>query len=200
MFLKSDCEWFWLVNDDQIYPQETLLNLLAHKKDVVTPLCLEKKAPHCPLVYERGGSNGLKPWRFLRRGESGLVLAGATGGGGMLIHRRVLEAIPDPWWEVTTRRTEDGSYQQSSEDFDFCDKVYDAGFKIWCDLDTSVVHVAHYGLRAVQDEKTLEWYTAVIRGDEKIIIPAAAPPSSLIAVKPKIAAPIAANTLILQEH
>ena len=181
MFLASECEWFWLLNDDQPYPADTLLHLLACEKDIVVPLCLEKAAPHYPLIYDKG-DNGLKKHRFLRNWERGLIKVAASGGGGMLIHRRVFEAIPDPWWTVTTKQAENGVWEQSSEDFDFCDKVAAAGFQMYCDLDTSVIHIAHYGLRAMIDERSGEWRTVLLREEEQIVLPAATPPPSPIEI------------------
>ena len=183
-FLKTDYEWFWLVNDDQSYPPDTLVNLLARGKDVIVPVCLEKNPPHFPIIYgEKATANGINRHRItLKRGQHGLIRVGACGGGGLLIHRRVFEAIPDPWWEVTTGKNEAGIYEQSSEDYDFCAKVQAAGFDIWCDLDVSVVHIAHYGLRPIRDERTGEWYTVLIRNGEQVLLPAAAPPASRIIV------------------
>lgn len=183
MFLETDFEYFWLLNDDQSYPPDTLLKLLSHKKDVVVPLCLEKAYPHYPLIYGKD-REGLRSRLTLNRGVRGLQLLpeGACGGGGTLIHRRVLEAIPDPWWTVTTSQAANGSFEQSSEDFDFCDRVTQAGFEIYCDYDAPVVHMALYGLCPMFDEATQEWRTALLREDETVVIPAAQPlkPSPIV--------------------
>ena len=183
-FLASDFEYFWLLNDDQIYPPDTLLRLLSHHKDIVVPLCLLKAHPHQPLIYGKKQSNGLRSHRYLKPRERGLITEPglSAGGGGMLIHRRVFEAIPDPWWTVTTRQAENGIYEQTSEDFDFCDRVHEAGFQIWCDLEASVIHKAEYGLRAMYDDNAREWRTVLIRGEEQIVLPAAVPPESLISM------------------
>jgi hypothetical protein len=174
MFLATDCEWFWLVNDDQLYPRDALIQLLQRNVDVVTPVCLEKKAPHFPLIYDESDAPGFYKRRTLKKGEQGLVPIAAAGGGGTLIHRRVLEAIPDPWWEVHTVKSDTGKLEQTSEDFDFAKKVKDAGFQMYADLDVSVVHQAIFGLRAVLDEGSGEWRTSLMRAPfEQIIIPAA---------------------------
>lgn len=177
MFLSTDCQWFWIVNDDQIYPRETLIALMKRNKDIVIPLCLEKNAPHAPLLYERRLSDGTHPFRYMRRGDHGLVEIGAGAGGGMLIHRRVLETLPDPWWTVQTVISPvDGKPGQTSEDFDFCDKAIEAGFRIWADLDVSVAHMATYGVRAVVDPDG-EWFTSLMRQEEQVIIPPAVSPA-----------------------
>lgn len=191
-FLASDFEYFWLVNDDQLYPPDTLLRLLAHRKDVVGPLCLLKAHPHQPILYTKHFASGLRSYRCLRPRERGLITEHglSIGGGGMLLHRRVLEAIPDPWWTVTTKQNPDtGIYEQTSEDFDFCDRVEAAGFRVCCDLDISVVHKTEYGLQAVYDEAAEVWRTVVIRGEEQIVIPCAAPPESTIEIHKNIPLP-----------
>lgn len=181
-FLQSDFEWFWLLNDDQPYPQDTLLRLLSHNKDIVVPLCLMKSAPHAPLIYDKPGKNDVTPpHHFLRRGERGLIPIYASGGGGMLVHRRVFEAIPDPWWTVHGKMDDKGIWGQTSEDFDFCDRVAEAGFQLYCDLDCSVLHIALYGIRAMVDQ-TGEWRTVLCREEEKVVLPAAAPPESPIQI------------------
>lgn len=190
IFLASDCDWFWLLNDDQPYPRTTLVQLLAAKKDIVVPLALEKAIPHWPLIYDdhEPDQPGMFKHRYLRRGETGLIRIYAAGGGGMLVHRRVFETIPEPWWTVTTRIAETKKFEQSSEDFDFAMRVKSAGIEMWCDLDIHVVHIAHYGLRPAVEEGTGEWRTVLIRGDEQIVIPAAGPPPSSIA-QPSILVP-----------
>lgn len=185
LFLQTDFEYFWLNNDDQLYPADTLLRLLKADKDIVVPLCLEKKAPHVPLIYGPRNEDGTHYYRHLRQGERGLIPVGSCGGGGTLIHRRVFETVPDPWWTVQMCARPDGKMEQTSEDFDFCDKAAQYGFQVWCDLEAIVVHLAQYGLRARRDVHG-NWYTILIRGDEEIAIPAAAPAYSLIQA-PKMA-------------
>ena len=183
-FLASDFEWFWLLNDDQLYYPDTLLRLLSHKKDVVGPLCLLKAAPHSPILYTRM-PDGHLTYEYLGRHDRGLKTKPrmVIGGGGMLVHRRVFEAIPDPWWTVTTKQNpKSGLFEQTSEDVDFCAKVEDAGFQIWCDLDVSVIHNATYGLKAVYDTASGQWITVLMRGEEQIGIPAAAPEPSPIEI------------------
>jgi hypothetical protein len=178
LFLKSDAEYFWLTNDDQLYPPETLLRLLAHDKDVCGVNSLLKGQPHPPLIYSEGEGAGFYPYRYFRHGERGLVRVGAVAGGGMLIRRHVFEKIADPWWEVHTVYPTDGRKPtQSSEDFDFCKKVTDAGFEIWCDLDIRVPHGTTFWLMP-EMTATGEWITTLMRGDEKLVVPAAPDPKA----------------------
>ncbi len=174
-FLATDCDYFWLINDDQIYPPDILLRLFKDDCDIVGPLCLSKVAPHQPLAYLPVNDGGERfPQWYLPTGASGLIRKlGAIGGGGMLVRRKVFETIPYPWWASYPVTEEDGTIVQRSEDMDFCIKARAAGFDIAMDLDVSVEHKAHYGVRAERNEAG-EWETALLKlPNERIIIPKA---------------------------
>jgi hypothetical protein len=188
-FLKTDADWFWLVNDDQIYDPRTLARLLGHDKDVVIPLCLEKNPPHRPLIYDAPGKDGLHAYRYLRKGDKGLQRVYSSGGGGLLVKRRVFEAIDDPWWDQRMVKNEQGLSQLMSEDMPFCEKVNAAGFEIWCDFDWSAIHLGTWGVRPKRDAKTGEWYTEVLRGGGSYLAPAAKHPSGIEAPDRRIVVP-----------
>lgn len=188
-FLKTECEWFWLVNDDQMYGVDLLARLLLHNKDVVTPLCLEKTPPHFPLIYDAPGKDGLHARRVLRRGERGLQRIYSCGGGGMLVHRRVFEKLEDPWWDQRMIRNPDGHMQLMSEDLPFCEKVNDSGFEVWCDFDMAAVHLGTVGFRPVMNPDTGEWLTEISRADGRCYVPAAKHPSGIESTERRIVVP-----------
>ena len=171
-FLETDCTHFWLVNDDQIYPVETVLQLLDHKKDIIGPLALRKTPPYAPLVYEKTDTD-IYPDHLLKTGVSGLIgNLGALGGGGMLVTRRVFERLTDPWWDTRMIMYEGISVQQS-EDMVFCRKAVDAGFEIWCDLDIYVRHRTMVDVMPHRDPATGEWATMIINRHAAMAVPAA---------------------------
>ena len=188
-FLKTDCDWFWLVNDDQVFAPTALARLLLHDKDAVVPLCLEKNPPHHPLIYDAPGKDGMHPYRYLRRGEHGLVRIFSSGGGGMLLKRKVIEAIPDPWWDQRMVKDNDGNWQLMSEDLPFCEKVNAAGFEMWCDLDFSPLHLGTWGVRPRFNPQTGEWATEVGRYGGAYSVPAARHPSGIQEVERRIVVP-----------
>src|SRR5689334_16187326 len=142
VFLQSDADYYWLINDDQIYPMNTLARLLSYQKDVIVPLCLRHDIPMEPLIYDRVDPECSDSfyYHYLKKDDPKLLEVVGSGGGGMLIHRRVFEAIPDPWWETHTAYVPGQPPTQSTEDLDFCTKVREAGFKIWCATDVPVGH------------------------------------------------------------
>lgn len=123
-------DWLWMVGDDHIFSPDIVQRLLAHDADVVAPLCLKRSAPFDPVVYSHMNEDG--KYEYMDLPESGLVEVFAAGTAGMLIKRRVFEAIGDPVFERP------GS---QGEDLVFCAKVREAGFKIHCDTDTPLGHI-----------------------------------------------------------
>lgn len=189
-FLQTDYEYFFLVNDDQLYPPVLLGQLLSHQKDLVVPLVTERASPFRPLVYDAPGSDGMYYHRYLRNGERGLHRCYASGGGGMLIHRRIFEAIPEPWWEQPPIfDANQKKWVTPSEDMAFCRKVNEAGFQIWCDFDMPVTHLATFGIRALRDNASGVWYTEITRGSGRFVIPAAAPASGIVTPERHIEVP-----------
>jgi len=71
----------------------------------------------------------------------GLLKIWATGGAGLLVKSEVFRAISDEpdWFEYG--RVKDRDWH-ASEDFIFCEKVNEAGFDIFLDLEAQLGHLA----------------------------------------------------------
>jgi hypothetical protein len=136
-FLSHDEEYMFLVDDDQLFPPDTLTRLLAHKKDIVGGIYLRRGFPFEPVVFDHASDSGRVRPHFLNKGETGLVPVKALGMGCLLLHRRVLETMKKPWWALATIEPD-----LISEDLTFCRDARNAGFEIWCDLDVKVGHIA----------------------------------------------------------
>lgn len=159
MFLKTNCTHFWLTNDDQTYPPDTLAKLLSHDADIAVPLCLARNAPFLPLLYRQMGAAVVQ--QVLERNMGRVLPVAAAGGGGMLIKRKVLETIAYPWWETNTIWV-GGQPKMMTEDIDFCRKVHAAGFKMICDLEAAVGHDATFTLWPGRNPDG-SWFSAVQR-------------------------------------
>jgi hypothetical protein len=132
MLLNSDHQHLWFMDDDHAFPRGFLLKLLAHEKDLVMPICLTRTHPFAPVQYTtKVGPNQYLPIPLSESDKDGLVECEAGGAAGMLIHRRVIEAIEPPWFE----------YADRSEDIIFCEKAKAAGFKLYADLDARLGHI-----------------------------------------------------------
>ncbi len=158
IFMQTGYEWLFLLNDDHIFPPDTLLKLLAHDKDFVTGVYVKKQVPYSPVLYDRIEDGKLIQKQF-KTGESGLIPIVGCGDGCLLIRRSVFEAIPRPWWEMATGDSPD----LITQDLIFCQKVRDARIEMWADLDTTVAHIA---LTPIQPARTPtgEWAAVFIGG------------------------------------
>src|SRR3954462_7707539 len=69
--INGDFDYLFIVEDDSMFAPDTVLRLLAHDKDVVTGLCLQRHPPFLPYIYE-----GFDPligfyWRPLKETDEG---------------------------------------------------------------------------------------------------------------------------------
>lgn len=158
VFLASDAQWMFLVNDDHAYPQDTLLKLLAHDRPVVTGLYLARQAPFAPVLADHVDEQGNVHPHYLERNRGGLARVRACGDGCLLLKREVLEKIPPPRWELGVRKTD-----ACDHDTAFSAKLIAAGYTIWCDLDVWVGHLAVVPVFPMRDKQG-NWSTVLITG------------------------------------
>ena len=135
--IDAGCEYLWMIDTDQTYPEDTLPKLLAHNVDICGASVHSRWEPYRTFML-RG-----EPGKYLHVGDevaySGdLVEVDATGTGCLLIKTSVFEKIPYPWFEFS--RTEDG--KPVGEDINFCSKARKAGIKVHVDSSIEVGHLA----------------------------------------------------------
>lgn len=154
-------DWLWILGDDHVFSQDLLIRLLAHNVDVVVPLCLKRTPPYDPVVYSRQNDQGM----YVADNdlpEHGLHPIHAAGSAGMLVRRRVLDAIDKPIFQT------DGS--GLNEDLVFCRKIREAGFKIWVDCDSHIGHISN--LEVWPEFRNGQWQIALHLGN-RVVMPIA---------------------------
>ena len=167
LFLETDCEWLFLINSDECLPFDALDRLMAHDVDVVAPLGLRWDRKHGPLPcigVREGGSNdellrhfdnpadvsmtsGRARYIQPRSGFSGLRRVDRIGNSGMLLKRKVVEAVPLGTFRM--HMSEDRTDIYATEDFAWCDAIREAGFEIYCDCDLLLDHYRKVNLARV---------------------------------------------------
>src|SRR5262249_50864063 len=130
--LRDEDEWLWILGDDHVWPQDTLMRLLGAMDenpeiDVLVPLVVKRNPPwHLVLFHEAGAyEDGLPRWRpyeWEEVPEAGPFEVDAAGNAGMLVRRGVLDAIGDPWF-----RSSGGVVL--NEDVMFCRAAREHGFR-----------------------------------------------------------------------
>lgn len=149
-------EWLLWFDSDATAVYGTLKRLLSWRVPIVSALCFKRKYPVTPAcgirdelrgeTYNPPPVDNIADWlgRYGQLGgataamlskppEDSLLAVDVVGTHCALVHRSVLEAIPDPRYERTTP-PEHGS---TGSDWDFCIKAKAAGFPIY--VDRSVV-------------------------------------------------------------
>jgi len=146
--MKPEMRWIWFQGDDHLWHPDLLIKLLARDVDMVAPLMLQKAPPFSHVVFG-GDFSGTE--RSLLNQKKGLVdISGKTiGNGGLLVRRRVLDEMKDPWYE--TGQTDSEYY---GGDIYFVHKAQkETGAKLYIDMDNTQGHIFHGAVWPQMDEK-----------------------------------------------
>jgi len=155
--LKKD--WVFFMDSDQTFPPEALKRLMSWNQPIVSGLVFKRTGEPIPLIYryayEADIGHLYKPMtmevgEYLERHKEylgnntavvgppyALLECDGIGLGCCLIHRRVFEALEPPYF-----KWDDGA--TAGEDFYFCRKVQEAGFKIMADPSVICGHYYEY--------------------------------------------------------
>lgn len=149
---------------DQIYPKnyfEVMVPLLE-KYDVIGPMIFDrwKKNNYMPLCPSTTPDSP-HPFSSPRDGKTGIQEVPYLHTN-CFYKRKVLVAIPPPWYEAYL--SPDGLRRANHVDYDFMKKIADAGFKIYVNNDMVVKHTA---LEGIDREFYEHWNHAEFPGTAK---------------------------------
>jgi hypothetical protein len=166
--LEREDQWIWFIDDDHTFPHEIVMRLLAHNVDIVGPLVLRRQSPFWPINTDESAN-----FMDLRRyGPNELVKVMQIGTSGALFRRKVFEAVPEPWFEMT----HDEQGRRVSEDIRFCQKAVEAGFDVHVDTSLQMSHMMTARVQAFWHEETEEWRTGITLADGYTIMMGVVPP------------------------
>jgi hypothetical protein len=120
---------------------------------------------------------------FRNYGSEGLAEVQFAGSSGMLVRRKVLEAISEPWFDLGY----DVEGRRVSEDVGFCIKASAAGFKIHVDVGVTMTHLTTASVRPVWDEGQGKWMVGVTVADGYTVFTEATPPEAMREPEPEAA-------------
>jgi Glycosyl transferase family 2 len=134
-------DWIFFLDDDHVFEEDCLLRLLDCNVDIVSALYCRRYPPFDPVVYRKADPEKrifeLWSWEGLSE-ESGVLEIAACGAGGLLVRRKVFEAMKSPWFKVG------GSSWDTDiigEDTNFCVAARELGFKVYVNLDVQFAHM-----------------------------------------------------------
>lgn len=129
--IEEGMEWLLFIDDDHAFKHDLLLKLLKHDVPIVGSLYLQRMLPFSPVAYSHKDDDDFyMPIDLTELPEDGLVEVAAVGTGGMLVRTEVFRELEYPWFE----------HGRASEDLIFCDRAREAGFPIYCDLNSRLGH------------------------------------------------------------
>jgi hypothetical protein len=119
------------LDSDIVFPADTLTRLLAHDKDIVGGLYIQRTPPHHPLGVTYEGKHEAV--------TSGLRRMKIMPAGCLLLRLSIFDKLAKPWFNTRAE-----GEKIMGEDYYFCERASDAGFEIWCDGDLSR-EIGHIG-------------------------------------------------------
>jgi hypothetical protein len=138
-FLESDCDVFLKMDVDQKYPKDYLEAMvpLVEKYKVIGPLIHSKwrRKKYIPLMFNV--ASGVKTPTPIYDVEG--IVEVPYSHTNLFIAREVLAKIEPPWFGCTYN--EKGTGQISSSDFEFNDKIKEAGYPIYINMDVQAKHL-----------------------------------------------------------
>ncbi len=167
-------EWIWIMGDDHEFEPTTLMRLLERDVDVVVPLVVRRQPPFIPVVFKSADHitptehrpGGFPPYHWSEIPLHGLMEVKVAGSAGMLIRKRVLDALPRPLFETGKHGAD-----STNEDTYLSKKIQDAGFKIHVDADVQMGHWTPMALWPARLQ-TNEWTIGIHMGDKvRIVLP-----------------------------
>lgn len=130
---QTGADGILFIDTDHIFPRETLVKLISSNKDIIG--CNYMGKP--PQSY--GTTEGLDGKR-ISEARTGVEEVSRIGTGLLYVKMNVFEKMKTPYFDMA--HTEEGWI---GEDFYFCDKAKELGYKIYCDHDLSK-EVGHLGI------------------------------------------------------
>jgi GT2 family glycosyltransferase len=149
------------MGDDHCWNSMALVDMLRtldeHPEiDVLVPLVTKRNPPWHLVIFDEIGEHDetgtpmFKPIEWERVPSEGVFEVDAAGSAGMLIRRRVIEEVGDPWFYSTL----DGNGRQLilNEDVTFCTRIrHDFGFRIFATADVVLGHLGIFNVRPMHN-------------------------------------------------
>jgi FkbM family methyltransferase len=160
-------DYLFSVDSDISFAPDTLVKLLAHDKDVVSGLYIQRKpGQHILEVYEHNAQGGVSNIPYGKIKGRGLVEIAGCGFGCALVKSQVLKTVGYPQFKYHSALDHKHTV---SEDVDFCRKALSKGFKIWADTTIQCRHTGSFTFNVDNNIPTQEIKQEFIESSTDII-------------------------------
>lgn len=127
--IELKCTHLLFIDSDMVFQKDIVEKLVKRKKDIVGIVPNTRKFPPQKILWKK------------IKGTGKCYEVEAVPTGFMLVDLKVFEKLTHPWffWEVN-----DKGETVTGEDFWFCTKAREAGFKVWVDTSIPIGHLGDY--------------------------------------------------------
>jgi len=158
-FLNSpggrQCDWFYTIDSDTVppfigsnkVPEGTLNRLLSHHfadpaKKVIcgVTFSVSRGVNWMPAMHAHSSGQWSPDRHVYKQDSYPLVSVDGIGAACMLVHRDVIEAVMGYHGVCFKDRYNDVGQRVLGQDLDFCRKVRERGYQIWCDMSVVCSH------------------------------------------------------------
>jgi hypothetical protein len=159
--LRDEDAWVWIMGDDHCWENMALVKMLRamdeHPEiDVLVPLVTKRNPPwHLVIFDEAGvhdddGTPAFRPIPWERVPSEGVFEIDAAGSAGMLIRRRVIDQMEEPYFYSTL---DNGGRQVIlNEDVTFCTRIrHEHGFRLFATADVVLGHLGIFNVRPMHN-------------------------------------------------
>lgn len=150
--IKHECTHIMFLDDDVAFQPDLLMRLLAHEKDIVGGLYFMRSHPHKPIIFDYADEQGRCRNHLLEHDEKGLIEVVAMGLGCCVIKVDVFKNMEEPWIRLGELEPD-----HWCDDLGFFKRARDKGYKIFCDLDAMVGHMAQVTIWPTKTDG--KWYS-----------------------------------------
>lgn len=153
----------FMVDDDQNFKAEDVIKVIEHVMDgmdICGGLVMLKKPVQAHGTYFDKNIMFKDGQEVVFKHDAKPVQVRFLGSGFMAIHRRVLQKMIEelvvpfchpndlkfwPFFQPFPYKNENGDWVYLSEDWAFCKRAEDLGFKVWLDPSIFIQHYGEYG-------------------------------------------------------
>ena len=141
-WVVSGFDYLFAVDSDIAFAPDTLKKMLAHDKDIVSGLYIQRiPGTHTLEIYEHTPDGGATNMSYSKLKDKGLTQVAGCGFGCTLAKAEVFRAVGYPQFKYHSAIDHRNTI---SEDVDFCRKALQKGFKIWADPSIKCKHIGSW--------------------------------------------------------
>lgn len=136
--LVLKAKYVLFIDSDMVFDEDALMRLLAHKRHIVSGLCVNRGEPYRPVVKMIDNEG---QWVLVPNLEDGKFRDDVDGVGCafLLIDTEVFEKVDKPWFAMPAWHED-----VMGEDYYFCHKAKEAGYDICVDCSLIVGHIGEH--------------------------------------------------------